>query len=118
MPSTATGGETTTWFGSETDAPGPRVPTRYTLTGSYSMDGSQSPTANVVDVVLDVTDRRDGQTTLTLYEHLNPDALDDLVDATPDKRSHVEVRFTIDDFLIVVRSSNTILVYEPLHTQQ
>jgi len=82
------------------------------------MDVSQSPTANVVDVVLDVTDRRDGQTTLTLYEHLNPDALDDLVDATPDKRSHVEVRFTVDDLLVVVRSANTSLVYEPLDARQ
>ncbi|RBI59207.1 hypothetical protein DMJ13_23860 [halophilic archaeon] len=109
---------TTTWFGTETDRPGPSVSTQYTLTGSYSMDSSRSPKHGVVDAVLDATEPPDGQTTLTLYEHLDPDALDALIDASADKRSHVEVRFTIDEFLVVVRSTDTILVYEPLQTPE
>lgn len=118
MPSSTTGVETTTWFGTGTDTPSPSIPTRFQLTESYSMDPTRPPVRGVVDVVLDVTDHPGGQTTLTLYEYLDPDALDDLVDAGADKRSHVEVRFTVDDYLLVVRSTGTILVYEPMQTPQ
>ncbi|WP_438267394.1 HalOD1 output domain-containing protein [Haladaptatus halobius] len=55
-----------------------------------------------------------GQTTLTLYEYVNPDALEDIVTASAEKKSDVEVRFTVVDYLVTVRSNNTILIYEPL----
>lgn len=106
--------ETITWLGIESDTHYPRTPTPYTLIESYSMDPAQSPKHNVVDAVLDVTNPPAGQTTLTLYEHIAPDALDDLIDKSEDKQSSVEVRFTIDEYLIVVRSTGALLVYEPL----
>ena len=109
---------TTTWFGRETDRPGPSVPTQYTLIESYSLDSSQSPKHGVVDAILDATDRPADQTTLTLYEHLDPDALDALIDASAGKRSHVEIRFTVDEYLVVVRSTSTVLVYEPLRAPE
>ncbi|RBI59947.1 hypothetical protein DMJ13_19800 [halophilic archaeon] len=116
MQSSATAVETatTTWFGTETDTPDPSSPTRYELTESYPIDPAQSPTQAVVDAMLDMSEPPGGQTTLTLYEHIDPDALEDLIDASEDKRSHVEVRFQVDEYLFVVRSTNTIRVYEPL----
>ncbi|RBI58598.1 hypothetical protein DMJ13_26060 [halophilic archaeon] len=116
MVSSATGVETatTTWFGPEADTPGLGSPTRYELTESYTIDPAQPPTREVVDAVLDMSEPSGGQTTLTLYEHIDPDALNDLIDASEDKRSHVEVRFRVDGYLIVVRGTNTIHVYEPL----
>lgn len=118
MPSSTTDVETTTWFGTETDTPSPSLPTRYTLVESSSVDPTQSLTCSVVGVILDIVDLPDGQTTLTLYEHLDPDAFDDLIDAGAEKQSHVEVRFTIDDYLLVVRSTNRILVFEPVQAPQ
>ena len=116
MQSSATAVETatTTWFGPETDTPGSSSPTRYKLTESYPIDPAQPPTQEVVDAVLDMSDPSGGQTTLTLYEHIDPDALKDLIDASEDKRSHVEVRFRVNGYLFVVRSTNTIHIYEPL----
>ena len=116
MQNSATAVETatTTWFGAESDTPDPSSPTRYELTESHSIDPAQPLTHGVVDALLDVHKPLDGQTTLTLYEHIDPDALEDLTDASEDKQSHVEVRFRVDEYLFVVRSTNTIRVYEPL----
>ncbi|RBI59674.1 hypothetical protein DMJ13_21285 [halophilic archaeon] len=105
---------TTTWFGAETDMPGSSPPTRYELTESYPIDPAQPLIQAVVDAVVDMSEPPGGQTTLTLYEHIDPDALADLLDASKDKQSHVEVRFRVDGYLFVVRSTNAILVYEPL----
>ncbi|WP_433634335.1 HalOD1 output domain-containing protein [Halomicrococcus sp. NG-SE-24] len=105
---------TTTWFSTETNTPGSNPPTRYKLTESYPIDPAQPPIQEVIDAVLDMSEPPGGQTTLTLYEHIDPDALADLLDASKDKQSHVEVRFQVDGYLFVVRSTNTILVYEPL----
>ena len=95
MQSSATAVETatTTWFGPETDTPDSGSPMRYERTESYPIESAQPPTQEVVDAMLDMSEPSGGQTTLTLYEHINPDALNDLIDAGEDKRSHVEVRF-------------------------
>lgn len=114
MSRTAPGVEMTTWFEAETDTPDPSTFTKYTLTTSYSIDSAQSPKNDIVEAVLDVADLPDGQTTLTLYEFVDPDALDDLVNASVSKQSAVEVRFTVEEYLVVVRSTGTILIYEPL----
>ncbi|WP_435158988.1 HalOD1 output domain-containing protein [Haladaptatus sp. DFWS20] len=58
------------------------------------------------------------QTTLSLYEYVNPDALEDIIKASASKKSDVEVRFTVEDYLVTVRSDNTILIYEPLGAQR
>ncbi|WP_435157488.1 HalOD1 output domain-containing protein [Haladaptatus sp. DFWS20] len=55
-----------------------------------------------------------GQTTLSLYEYVNPDALEDIIEASASKQSDVEVRFTVKGYLVTVRSNNTVLIYEPL----
>ncbi|RBI58751.1 hypothetical protein DMJ13_25785 [halophilic archaeon] len=104
----------TRWFDGKADHSGPSTPTQYSLSESYTMNASQSPTHGVVDAVLDATESIDGQTTLPLYNHLDPDALETLITASTDKQSHVEVRFTINEYLIVVRSTGDIFVYEPL----
>ncbi|RBI59980.1 hypothetical protein DMJ13_20040 [halophilic archaeon] len=113
MPGTTLTTETTTWFSTESRISTPRT-TQYKLIGSYSLESAESPKQAVVDAVVDVTQPVGGQTTLTLYEHLDPDALDDLITASADKRSHVEIRFTFEEYLIIVRSTNTVLIYEPL----
>ncbi len=59
-----------------------------------------------------------GQTTLSLYEYVNPDALEDIIAASASKKSDVEVRFTVEDYLVTVRSDHTILIYEPLGVQR
>ncbi|RBI60082.1 hypothetical protein DMJ13_20690 [halophilic archaeon] len=112
MPGTILAKETTTWFSTEKTST-PSI-TQYKLTGSYSLDSAESPKQAVVDAIVDVTQPVGGQTTLTLYEHLDPDALDDLITASADKCSHVEVRFTVKEYLIIIRSTNTVLIYEPL----
>ncbi|WP_076433347.1 HalOD1 output domain-containing protein [Haladaptatus litoreus] len=58
------------------------------------------------------------QTTLSLYEYMNPDALEDIIEASASKQSDVEVRFTIEDYLVTVRSNHTVLIYEPLDAPQ
>ena len=41
-------------------------------------------------------------------------AVNDLLAASSSKKSDVKVRFTVEDYLVTVRSNNTILIYEPL----
>lgn len=106
--------ETTNWFGTDAERTGPLLPTQYSLTASYSIDPDRSPTLAVVEAVVDVTEPADGQASLELYEHVSPDALDDLVTASSNKKSNVEVRFTVETYLVVVRSTDRILIYEPL----
>ena len=113
MPGTALTKETITWFSTESEKSTPRT-TQYKLIGSYSLESAESPKQAVSDAVVDVIQPVGGQTTLTLYEHLNPDALDDLITASADKRSHVEIRFTFEEYLITIRSTNTVPIYEPL----
>ncbi|WP_423747252.1 HalOD1 output domain-containing protein (plasmid) [Haladaptatus sp. SPP-AMP-3] len=53
------------------------------------------------------------QSTFALYEYVNPDALEDIIEVCASKKSDVEVRFTVEGYLVSVRSDNTIPIYEP-----
>ena len=109
--------ETTTWFGSAVDASGPSLSSQYTLVASETIDPEASRpeiVTGVVDVLIDVLEPAAGQTTLSLYEYVNPDALGDIIEASASKMSDSEVRFTIEDYLVTVRSDYTILIYESL----
>jgi hypothetical protein len=44
---------------------------------------------------------------------VNPDALEDIVTASTMKKSDVKVRFTVEEYLVTVRSDNIILIYKP-----
>ncbi len=66
--------ETTSWFGTNTEHSGPSPPPQHTLTTSYSIEPDCPPTLGVVEAVVDVTAPVGGQTSLYLYEHVNPDA--------------------------------------------
>lgn len=113
MPGTTPGRDTTTWFDTKNTTTGPTT-TQHKHTKSYSMSLAESPRQAVVDVIIDATEPAGGQTTLTLDEHVEPDALNDLIEASADKQSYVEVQFTFEQTLVVVRSTGTILIYEPL----
>ncbi len=63
---------------------------------------------------MDVIEPTAGQITLSLYEYVNPDALEEIIEASASKQSDVAVRFTVEDYLVTVRSDNTVLIYEPL----
>ncbi len=104
--------QTANWFAAEAGQSGHNRVHQYTLVATFSMDATHSPALCVADAITEVTGTS-GQTTLTLYEYLEPDALDEIVEASTDKRSHVEVRFTVEEYLIIVRSPGTILIYEP-----
>ena len=109
--------QTTSWFGSTTEHSGPSPPPQYALVASETIDFESSPSelvTSVIDVLIDVIEPTGGQTTLTLYEYVNPDALEDIIQASASKQSDVEVRFTVENYLVTVRSNNTILIYEPL----
>ncbi|WP_227378742.1 HalOD1 output domain-containing protein [Haladaptatus halobius] len=106
--------ETTNWFSTDTECTGPSLPTQYTLTASYSIEPDYPPALAVVEAVVDVTEPADGQASLELYEHVDPDALNDIISESSNKRSNVEVRFAIETYLVVVRSTDHILIYEPL----
>lgn len=109
--------KTTSWFGSTTEHSGPSPPPQYTLVASETIDLESSNSelvTEIVDVLIDVLEPAAGQTTLSLYEYVNPDALEDIIEASASKKSDVEVRFTVKDYLVTVRSDNTILIYEPL----
>jgi Halobacterial output domain 1 len=111
--------QTTSWFGS-TEHFGPSPPPQYALVASETIDRESSTSAHVVGVVealINVIEPADGQTTLSLYEYVNPDALEDIIEASASKKSDVEVRFTVEDYLVTVRSNNTILIYESLGAQ-
>ncbi|GAA5064959.1 hypothetical protein GCM10025751_55260 [Haladaptatus pallidirubidus] len=109
--------QTTTWFGSTTEHSGLRSPRQYALVTSETIDlealNSELITG-VVNALVDVIEPAAGQTTLSLYEHVNPDALEDIIKASTSKKSDIEVRFTVENYLVTVRSNNTILIYEPL----
>lgn len=109
--------QTTSWFGSTTEHTGPSPPPQYALVTSETIDldsSSSELVTSVVDVLIDVLEPTGGQTTLSLYEYVNPDALEDIIEASASKQSDVEVRFTVEDYLITVRSDNSVLIYEPL----
>ncbi|WP_435156243.1 HalOD1 output domain-containing protein [Haladaptatus sp. DFWS20] len=108
--------KTTSWFGSTTKHTGSSPP-QYTLVASETIDlesSSSELVTSVVDAVINMIESADGQTTLSLYEYVNPDALEDILEASASKRSDVEVRFTVEGYLVAVRSNNTILIYEPI----
>ncbi|WP_266082911.1 HalOD1 output domain-containing protein [Haladaptatus caseinilyticus] len=113
--------KTTGWFGSTTEHSGPSPPLQYTLVASETINrevsGSEIVTG-IVDVLIDVIEPISGQTTLSLYEYVNPDALEDIITASASKKSDVEVRFTVEGYLVIVRSDNTVLIYEPIGTQR
>ncbi|WP_227380245.1 HalOD1 output domain-containing protein [Haladaptatus halobius] len=91
------------------------------MVASETIDPESSNSELVVDVVnalVEVIEPAAGQTTLSLYEHVNLDALEDIITASAEKKSDVEVRFTVEDYLVTVRSDNTILIYEPIRAQR
>ena len=105
------------WFGSTAECSGPSPPPQYALVASETIDPDSSTSelvAGVVEALIDVIKPAGGQTTLSLYEYVNPDALEDIIEASASKKSDVEVRFTVEDYLVTVRSDNTVLIYEPL----
>ncbi|WP_245800259.1 HalOD1 output domain-containing protein [Haladaptatus litoreus] len=67
---------------------------------------------------MNVIEPAGGQTTLLLYEYVNPDALEGIIEASAEKKSDIEVRFTVEDYLVTVRSNGRILIYEPLKAKQ
>jgi hypothetical protein len=109
--------KTTTWFGNTTEPPNSRSSPQYALTNTVPVPSDQSVLVSLVEVVVETIESQDGQTSLNLYVYVNPYALEEIIDASATKKSDVEVRFTFDDHLIVVRSNNTILIYEPLEKQ-
>ncbi|ODR80834.1 hypothetical protein BG842_02355 [Haladaptatus sp. W1] len=105
------------WFGSTTEHSGPSSPPQYALVASETIDFDSSTSelvAGVVEALIDVIEPTGGQTTLSLYEYVDPDALEDIIKASASKKSDVEVRFTVEDYLVTVRSDNTVLIYEPI----
>ncbi len=109
--------KTTSWFGSTTEHSGPSPPPQYALVASETIDLESSSSeliTSVVDVLIDVMEPAGGQTTLSLYEYVNPDGLENIITASASKKSDVEVRFTVEGYLVTVRSNNSILIYEPL----
>ncbi|ODR82937.1 hypothetical protein BG842_09400 [Haladaptatus sp. W1] len=112
--------KTTGWFGSTTEHSGPNPLPQYALVASETIDLESSSSeliTSVVDVLIDVIKPANCQTTLSLYEYVNPDALEDIIEASASKKSDVEVRFTVKDYLVTVRSDYTVLIYEPLGTR-
>jgi Halobacterial output domain 1 len=113
--------KTTSWFGSTTNHSEPSPPPQYGLvaTKTVDLDSSRSELfTSIIDVLIDVMESAGGQTTLSLYEYVDPDALEDIITASASKKSDVEVRFTVEDYLVIVRSDNTVLIYEPIGTQR
>ena len=113
--------QTTSWFGSTTEHSGPSPPPQYALVASEPIDLESSPSelvTSVIDVLIDVIEPTGGQTTLALYKYVNPDALEDIIEASASKQSDVEVRFTVENYLVTVRSNHTVLIYEPLDAPQ
>lgn len=108
--------ETTAWFDTDAGRSDLDAPVRYERTATYSMDSARAPSVDVIDAIVDVVEPTDGQTTLTLYEYLDPDGFNAVLTASTDKKSHVEVRFTVEGYLVAVRSDDTIVVYEPQRT--
>ncbi|MFH5801554.1 HalOD1 output domain-containing protein [Haladaptatus sp. CMAA 1911] len=112
--------ETTTWFGSGVDASDPSRSSQYALVASETIDPEVSRpeiVIGVVDVIMDVIEPTVGQTTLSLYEYVNPDALEDIIEVSASKKSDNEVRSTTEDYLVTVWSDYTILIYKPIGTQ-
>jgi hypothetical protein len=118
MPGNILATETTSWFENKENSSGPRVPAQHALTATYSIDPNQSLTVCLIEALVDTLQPPNGQTSLSLYTYVNPDALEKLLEASETKESGVEVRFTIDDYLVTVRSNNTILIYEPLNAHR
>jgi len=109
--------ETTNWFENTTKSPNSRASTQYALSNTVPITPEQSVAVGVVEAVVETIEPLGGQTSLNLYEHVNPDALKEIIDASATKKSDVEVRFTFEDHLIVLRSNDTILIYESLEKQ-
>lgn len=109
--------ETTSWFGATTEPPNSRASTQYALSTTVPITPGQSVAVGIVKAVVETIEPQGGQTSLNLYEHVNPDALKEIIDTSATKKSDVEVRFTFEDHLIVVRSNDTILIYEPSEKQ-
>lgn len=111
MPSKASVTEAT-WFEDECNCPGPSVPPQYALQRTRSVGPDESLTVSLVEAVVDTLEPPERQASLCLYEYVNPEALEDLIEASGAKESGIEVRFTIDDYLVTVRSNGTILIHE------
>ena len=121
MNSNTTRTKTTSWFGSSTGNSAPSPPPQYALVASETIDPESSSSelvAGVVEALIDVMEPVAGQTTLPLYEYVNPDALEDIIEASASKKGDVEVRFIVEKYLVTVRSDDTILIYEPLKAWQ
>ncbi|MCO8244886.1 MULTISPECIES: HalOD1 output domain-containing protein [unclassified Haladaptatus] len=110
--------ETTNWFGSATESSNSRASAQqYSLSTTISITPDKSVAVGIVEAVVETLEPQGGQASLSLYEHVNPDALKEIIDTSATKKSDVEVRFTFEEHLIVVRSNDTVLVYEPLEKQ-
>jgi hypothetical protein len=82
------------------------------LQQTRSVGPDESLTVGLVEAVVDTLEPPGRQTSLRLYEYVNPDALEELIEASEAKKSGIEVRFTIEDYLVTVRSNGTILIHE------
>ena len=118
MSSNPTPVETTHWFENESTFADPTDPPQYALIATRSIDPDQSVTVSLIETLVETLKPPDGQTSLSLYQHVNPDALEEIIEASKTKESGVEVRFTIENYLITIRSNNTVLIYEPLGPQR
>ncbi|WP_254663408.1 hypothetical protein [Haladaptatus sp. W1] len=80
--------KTTSWFGSIINHIGPNPPPQYALVASETIDFDSSTSelvAGVVEALIDVIEPAGGQTTLSLYEYVDPDALEDIITASASK---------------------------------
>ncbi|WP_231188925.1 HalOD1 output domain-containing protein [Haladaptatus sp. DYF46] len=111
------GPETTSWFESTAESPNSRTSTEYALSHTVSITSNQSVAVEVINAIVETIEPQRKQTSLNLYEHVNPDALKEIIDTSTTKKSDVEVRFTFEDHLIAVRSNDTIRIYKPLEKQ-
>ena len=118
MSSNTTTTQTTHWFENESTSTDPTSPPQYALIATRSVDPDQPLTGSLIETLVETLKPPDGQTSLNLYQHVNPDALEEIIEASKTKESGVEVRFTIENYLVTVRSNNTILIYEPLGPQR
>ncbi|MFH5800858.1 HalOD1 output domain-containing protein [Haladaptatus sp. CMAA 1911] len=118
MPSNIRTVETTNWFENENTSTGSNSPPQYALIATQSIDPDHSLPVSVIETVVETLRPPGGQTSLNLYQHVNPDALEELIEASKAKQSGVEVRFVIENHLVSVRSDNTVRIYEPLGSQR
>ena len=100
------------WLG-ETTNPGESE--QYALKNTISVTPNRPILVCIVEAIIETAELQDGQTSLSLYDHIDTDALNEIISTSKSKKSDIEVRFTFNDLLIIVRSDNTISIYELLN---